>query len=67
MGNSVIPGSKNPQHIQDNHHLYDFHLTQEEMEEIAALDTNKHYYTQTQELLDKYLQTRPDFDKQEEK
>lgn len=67
MGNSVIPGSKNPQHIQDNHNLYHFHLTQEEMEEIATLDTNKHYYTQTQELLDKYLQMRPDFDNQEEK
>ena len=30
-GNIVIPGSKNPAHIQDNFDLFDFSLTEEEM------------------------------------
>ena len=42
-GNIVIPGSKNPAHIKDNFDLFDFTLTQEEMEEIAAMDQKKRY------------------------
>ncbi|WP_418746703.1 aldo/keto reductase [Frisingicoccus sp.] len=34
----VIPGSSNPDHIQENTELFDFELTQEEMERINALD-----------------------------
>ena len=34
----VIPGSSNPAHIQENTELYDFELTNEEMEKINALD-----------------------------
>lgn len=34
----VIPGSSNPAHIQENTELYDFALTDEEMDAIAALD-----------------------------
>ena len=34
----VIPGSSNPAHIQENTELYDFELTEEEMERINALD-----------------------------
>lgn len=66
-GTSVIPGFKNPQHIKDNHDLYDFTLTEEEMKESDSLDCGKHYYTQTQELLDKYASICPDFESQEEK
>lgn len=66
-GTSVIPGSKNPEHIKDNNELYDFTLTGEEMKEIDALDCGKHYYTQTQELLDKYASIAPDFNGQEER
>lgn len=64
---SVIPGSKNPSHIRDNHDIYDFTLTDEEMKEIATLDCGKHYYTQTQEALDKYLALKPDFNAQDER
>lgn len=66
-GTSVIPGSKNPSHIADNANIYDFTLTDEEMREIDQLDYGKHYYTQTQELLDKYLSIRPNLDEQAEK
>ena len=34
----VIPGSSNPDHIQENTELFDFALTEEEMEQINALD-----------------------------
>lgn len=34
----VIPGSSNPEHIQENTELYDFALTEDEMEQINALD-----------------------------
>lgn len=34
----VIPGSSDPDHIQENTELFDFELTEEEMERINALD-----------------------------
>ena len=34
----VIPGSSNPDHIKENTELFDFELTNEEMEKINALD-----------------------------
>ncbi|MGN0317859.1 MAG: aldo/keto reductase [Candidatus Fimousia sp.] len=34
----VIPGSSNPEHIQENTELFDFELTEDEMERINALD-----------------------------
>lgn len=37
----VIPGSSNPEHIKENTQLYDFALSQEEMERINALDRNE--------------------------
>ena len=63
-GNVVIPGSKNPEHIKANLDLFDFFLTEGEMEEIAALNQNKHYYTSTPELLQKYAEMVPPVDTQ---
>lgn len=40
-GVAVIPGSSNPDHIQENTELYDFELTDEEMEQINQLDRNE--------------------------
>ena len=37
----VIPGSSNPNHIQENTELFDFELTKEEMERINGLDRNE--------------------------
>ncbi|MDE5782314.1 MAG: aldo/keto reductase [Lachnospiraceae bacterium] len=37
----VIPGSSNPAHIQENTELYDFELTEEEMEKINALNRDE--------------------------
>jgi diketogulonate reductase-like aldo/keto reductase len=37
----VIPGSSNPDHIKENLDLFGFELTDEEMEQIEALDRNE--------------------------
>lgn len=63
-GNIVIPGSKNPDHIKDDFDIFDFALTDVEMEQIAAMDKQKRYYTSTPELLEKYVTMVPDVDGQ---
>lgn len=63
-GNIVIPGSKNPAHIRDNFAIFDFTLTEEEMEEIATLNQNKRYYTSTPELLKQYAEMVPPVEEQ---
>lgn len=63
-GNIVIPGSKNPVHIQDNFELFDFTLTRQEMMRIAELDQHKRYYINTPELLKKYAEMVPPVDGQ---
>lgn len=63
-GNIVIPGSKNPDHIKANFDLFDFELTGEEMDKIAAMDKQKRYYTSTPELLDSYVKMVPPVDEQ---
>lgn len=63
-GNIVIPGSKNSDHIKDNFDIFDFALTDVEMEQIAAMDKQKRYYTSTPELLEKYVTMVPDVDGQ---
>lgn len=63
-GNIVIPGSKNPSHIRDNFALFDFALTDGEMDEIAAMDKGTRYYTNTPELLKKYATMVPPVDEQ---
>ncbi|MDE6386956.1 MAG: aldo/keto reductase [Lachnospiraceae bacterium] len=63
-GNVVIPGSKNPEHIKANLDLFDFTLTEDEMNEIAALNKEKHYYTSTPEMLQKYVEMVPPVDTQ---
>lgn len=47
LGTIVIPGSKDPAHIQANFELFDFELTAEELSAIAALNKNIRYYTST--------------------
>ena len=63
MGFVVIPGSKNVEHIQDNLDILDFSLTDEEMEQIAALDKGERYYHRTDEQLAGFAAWRPEFEK----
>ena len=64
VGNVVIPGSKNIQHIKDNVDIFDFALTDDEISEIAKLDRNKAYYKASKIALLGYLAFAPDFDRQ---
>lgn len=63
--NIVIPGSKNPDHIKDNADLFDFELTQEEMDKIASVDKNKRYYVPNPEQTAAYASMPIDLDDQE--
>jgi diketogulonate reductase-like aldo/keto reductase len=65
VGNVVIPGSKNVDHIKDNINIFDFTLTEEEIASINAVNKNVPYYVSTPEMLANYLAIAPDFDGQE--
>lgn len=56
MGNVVIPGSKNPDHIRDNFNIFDFQLTDADMAEIAKLDNDTPYYVPTPEIVASYAE-----------
>ena len=62
MGFSVIPGSRNVEHIRDNLDILDFTLTEEEMERIAGLDKGERYYHRTDEQLRQFASWRPSFE-----
>ncbi len=60
----VIPGSKNPEHIKDNINIFDFELSEEDMNKIDALDKNTPFYNQTDASLEGFANWNPDFDAQ---
>jgi diketogulonate reductase-like aldo/keto reductase len=62
MGFAVIPGSRNVDHIKDNLDIMDFSLTDEEMAEIAQLNTGTRYYHRTDEQLAGFASWRPEFE-----
>ena len=62
--NIVIPGASNPEHIKANIDIFDFELTDEEMQEIAKINKNKRYYQSSPEILASYVQMIPDLDGQ---
>lgn len=64
VGNVVIPGSRNTDHIRENLNIFDFTLTAAELADIATLDKNQRYYTASEEALQGYLTFAPDFDGQ---
>lgn len=43
-GHIAIPGSNNPDHIKENISIFDFELTDEEMQKMSALDTKTPYF-----------------------
>lgn len=65
VGNQIIPGSTNPEHIKDNADIFDFELTSDEMEKIAALNKNVRYYEATPEKEESYASFAIDLDSQE--
>ncbi len=63
MNFAVIPGSKNVDHIRDNLNILDFTLTDDEMTEIAKLDTDTRYYHRTDEQLAMFAGWQPAYEK----
>lgn len=59
----VIPGSKNVKHIRDNFDLFDFELTEDEMNKITSLNKNVRYYNGTDEDLKRYSLWHPEYEK----
>lgn len=64
MGFVVIPGTKNPEHIKDNFNIFDFELTDEDMQKIAKINKNVRYYNRTDSQLEQFKNWGPDFDSQ---
>ena len=64
VGNVVIPGSRNVQHIRDNIDIFDFTLTDEELAAVAKVANGQRYYHASEEALLGYLQFAPDFNEQ---
>ncbi len=63
MGFTVIPGSRNVEHIRDNLNILDFTLTEDEMKRISELDKGRRYYHRTEEQLQHFAGWRPTFER----
>jgi diketogulonate reductase-like aldo/keto reductase len=44
MGHIIFPKTSNPVHLKENFEIFDFNLTNEEMNEIKKLDAGKYYF-----------------------
>jgi diketogulonate reductase-like aldo/keto reductase len=62
MGFALVPGSKSPVHIRENAEIFDFELTAEEMEQIAALNRHEPFYKVTPESLQRMATTKCNFE-----
>ncbi len=58
-GFSVIPGSRNPAHIRENIAVYDFSLSETDMEKLRALDAEKRFFSQTWEDIQRFNDWTP--------
>ena len=58
MGHIIFPKTSNPVHLKENFEIFDFKLTDEEMNEIKKLDTGKYYFNvpfaDYEKLIDSY-------------
>ena len=54
-GTIVFPRSTNPVHIKENFEIFDFELTEDEMNEIRKLDSGKRFFNMTLEQQEKNL------------
>ena len=45
--NIIFPKTTNPQHMKENFEIFDFAMTEDEMERIRRLDKNERYFTMT--------------------
>lgn len=64
MGFIVIPGTKNVDHVRENFGIFDFKLTNEDMEGIAKINKNERYYIRTDEALKNFASWQPEYEKE---
>lgn len=64
MGFVTIPGSKNPEHIKANIDIFDFELSQEDMDNMGTLNIGKRRYTRTEKALEDFAKWQPTFEKE---
>lgn len=62
MGFGLVPGSSSQQHIKENITIFDFHLTTEEMAQIAILNKHQPFYIATKESLERLATTKCNFE-----
>ena len=62
MGFIVIPGSKNVEHIKDNFNIFDFELSDDDMDRILSINKNKRYYIRTDEQLIHFAGFKPHYE-----
>ena len=56
-GNVVFPKSSNPKHIKENSEIFDFNLTNEEMEEINKMGNTKRFFTMPLEKQEEFFKS----------
>ncbi len=54
-GTIVFPRSTNPVHIKENFEIFDFELTEDEMNEVRKLDSGKRFFNMTLEQQEQML------------
>lgn len=64
MGFVVIPGSKDERHIRDNFVANDFRLDDEDMTNMAILNTGARFYNRTDEALRSFAAWQPEYEKE---
>ena len=64
MGFIAIPGTSNEEHIKQNIDIYNFELTDEDMQNISKVNKDKRYYVRTEEQLKQFASWAPNFDEQ---
>ena len=52
---SVIPGASNPDYIKENIQIFDFALTDEEMQQMRSLNKEKRFFNATLEDVEKMV------------
>ena len=60
----VIPGARSEEHIKQNIDIFDFELSDEDIEEIAKLNKNVPFYIRTDEALKRFAEWVPDVENQ---
>ena len=61
-GFAIVPGSKSHSHIAENADIFDFALTEEEMNEITTLNRHEPFYKVTPESLERLAATKCNFE-----